>query len=123
METLQENLATESTEHEAELKKKSFWADFRHFLKQYSVIGLAIGIVMGTAVNNIVTTLVQGVITPLIGLIVPSQNLQTLTWHVRGVVFRFGDVLSAVLSFIIVAFLIYFVVKKLLKQDELLAKK
>lgn len=135
METLQENLTAESAEQVAVQKKhsfapvgaterkKTFWADFRQFLKQYSVIGLAIGIVMGTAVNNIVNTLVQGVITPLIGLIVPSQNLQTFMWHVRGVTFRFGDLLSAVISFIIIAFLIYGVVKLLLRNDELLNKK
>lgn len=104
-------------------ERKSFWRDFRLFLHQYSVIGLAIGIVMGTAVNQLVQSFVNGIVTPLIGLMVPAEDFQRLVVPVRGVEFRFGDVISAVINFIIVAFLIYFVVKKLLKQDALLAKK
>ena len=106
-----------------EQPKASFWSSFREFLKQYSVIGLAIGVVMGTAVNALVQSFVQGLITPLIELLLPGQGLSKLTFVVRGSSFRFGDVLSAVLHFAIIAFLIFFTVKKLLKQEELLKKK
>lgn len=106
-----------------EQKKKAFWADFREFLKQYSVIGLAIGVVMGTAINNLVQAFVQGIITPFIGLLIPNEKFQNLIVHVRGVEFHFGDVISATLHFVIIAVLIYLVVKKLLRQDELLEKK
>lgn len=106
----------------AEERKKNFWSDFHQFLKQYSVVGLAIGVVMGTAVNNLVQAFVQGVVTPLIGLLVPDEQFQNLIVHVRGVDFKFGDIISAMLHFIIIALLIYFVVKKLLHQEELLKK-
>lgn len=104
-------------------ESRSFWSDFRQFLKQYSVIGLAIGVVMGTAVNSLVQAIVQGMITPLIGLLVPSQDFQKLIVHVRGVEFRFGDMISATLHFLIIAVLIYVVVKVLLRQEALLEKK
>lgn len=101
---------------------KSFWDSFLAFLRQYSVIGLAIGVVIGTAVNELVQSLVKGVMTPLIGLLVPQQKFQALTFSVRAVDFRLGDVVSSLLHFVIVALLIYFVVKKLLRRDELLKK-
>lgn len=93
------------------------------FLRQYSVIGLAIGVVMGAAVNNLVQSLVQGVITPLIALLMPNGGVDALVFSVRDSEFRVGDVISATLQFIIIAFLIYFVVKFLLKQEELIRKK
>lgn len=100
----------------------SFWDSFLAFLRQYSVIGLAIGVVIGTAVNELVQSLVKGVMTPLIGLLVPQQKFQALTFSVRAVEFRVGDVVSSLLHFVIVALLIYVVVKKLLRRDELLKK-
>lgn len=106
-----------------EQEKKSFWRNFRQFLNQYSVIGLAIGVVMGTAVNALIQSFVQGIVTPLIGLVVPNEKFQKLIVHVRGVDFKFGDVISALIQFIIVALLIYFVVKVLLRQEALLQKK
>lgn len=108
---------------EPENQKKNFWDSFREFLKQYSVIGLAIGVVMGTAVNQLIQTIVQGFITPLIGLVLPNQGLQKLAFTLRGSEFRFGSIIDATLQFVIVALLIYIVVKKLLKQEELLKKK
>lgn len=104
-------------------EKLSFWQSFLQFLKQYSVIGLAIGVVMGAAVNALVQALVQGFVTPLIGLVLPDQGLQRLVFIVRGNEFKIGDMLNAFLQFVFVALLIYIVVKKLLKAEQLLQKK
>jgi len=104
-------------------EKPSFWDSFREFLKQYSVIGLAIGVVMGTAVNQLIQSIVQGFVTPLIGLVLPNQSLQKLAFTLRGSEFRVGAIIDATLQFVIVALIIYIVVKKLLKQEELLKKK
>lgn len=103
--------------------KLTFWQSFLGFLHQYSVIGLAIGVVMGTAVNSLVQSIVQGLVLPLIGLIIPNEGFQKLVFHARGVDFKVGDVLSSLLQFVIIAFLIYVVVKKLLKQEQFLVKK
>jgi large conductance mechanosensitive channel len=103
--------------------KPTFWQSFLGFLHQYSVIGLAIGVVMGTAVNSLVQSIVQGLVLPLIGLIIPNEGFQKLVFHARGVDFKVGDVLSSLLQFVIIAFLIYVVVKKLLKQEQFLLKK
>jgi large conductance mechanosensitive channel len=108
---------------QSEQSQTTFWASFREFLKQYSVIGLAIGVVMGTAVNALIQSIVQGFVTPLIGLVLPNQSLQKLAFTIRGSEFRIGAIIDATLQFVIVALLIYVVVKKLLKQEELLKKK
>ena len=106
-----------------ESPKKDFWQDFHDFLRQYSVIGLAIGVVMGMAVNRIVQTLVEGFIAPLIGLILPNESLQRLVFTIRGSEFKIGEIVSALLQFVAVALIIYLTVKKLLKQEALLKKK
>lgn len=104
-------------------QKLTFWQSFLQFMRQYSVIGLAIGVVMGTAVNAVVQAFVQGLITPLIGLLIPAEGVEKLVWSVHGSEFRFGDVISATIQFIIIAFIVYFTVKFLLRQEELLKKK
>ncbi|MBI3956948.1 MAG: MscL family protein [Candidatus Kerfeldbacteria bacterium] len=117
-------MSDNSTTNPAPLQPRpSFWQSFREFLKQYSVIGLAIGVVMGTAVNRIVQAFVEGFITPLIGLVLPDKSLQQLVITVRGSEFKIGDIINALLNFVVVALIIYITVKKLLKQDELLQKK
>lgn len=108
---------------ETSQQPKTFWQSFNGFLRQYSVIGLAIGVVMGAAVNALVQAFVQGLVTPLIELLVPGEGLQKLTLVVRGSQFRFGDIISELIHFVIVALLIFFVVKKLIKQDDLLKKR
>ncbi len=104
-------------------QKKNFWQDFRSFLMQYSVVGLAIGVVLGTAVNNLVQTLAKGVVTPLVNLLVPSENLQTLVVRFGRAEFLVGEVITAAIHFIAIAFIVFFTVKVLLKNEELLKKK
>ncbi|HCI81838.1 MAG TPA: large conductance mechanosensitive channel protein MscL [Ktedonobacter sp.] len=85
--------------------------DFRKFILRGNVVDLAVGIVIGAAFTAVVTAIVSGVITPLIGLFgVP--NFSNLTTPFHGQDFKWGAVINAVLSFLIVAAVVYFLVVK-----------
>ncbi len=88
------------------------------FLKQYSVIGLAIGVIIGSKAGELVKAVVDGLMMPLIGLVLPSGDWQTL---VVGP-FQVGIVLAALINFTIVAFLVFLFAKKVLREDTVTKK-
>src|SRR5262249_35071800 len=82
---------------------------FRTFILRGNVVDLAIGIVIGAAFTSVVNALVKDIITPLIP--VPKGNLSTATWHIWGdITLLYGDFLNAIISFLIVAAVLYFFV-------------
>ncbi len=100
---------------------KNFSQELLQFLKQYSVIGLAIGVITAQASKDLVDSIVKGIFTPLIKLIAPA-GFTGLIFHIRGQAFDLGIVINAGLTFIIVMAFLYIVIKKLLKNEELLDK-
>lgn len=85
---------------------------FKTFILRGNVVDLAIGIVIGAAFTSVVNSLVGSIITPLIP--VPGNSLAGLTWHPpyakAGVVVNMGTFINAVISFLIVALVLYFFV-------------
>lgn len=106
--------------------KKSKTITFAHglftFLKKYSVIGLAIGVITAEASKDVVDSFVTGIFAPLLRLIVPG-DISYLVFTIRGVEFNIGSVLNATLTFLIIMTFLYFIIKTILKRDELLEKK
>ncbi len=97
---------------------------FRAFLKEYGVIGLALGVIIGGKASELVKAVADGVLMPIVGLALPSGDWQkweiVLVKDATGI--KVGEVLAALLNFIIVALFVYVVSKKLLKE-ETVAKK
>jgi len=108
---------------EEEKKKKKFGQGLVQFLKEYSVIGLAIGIIVGQASKDLVDAIVKGIFTPLIDLITPGDKFQNLQFYLQGVKFDVGIIVNSFLTFLIVMIFLYIVVKKILKKEELIKKK
>jgi len=85
---------------------------FKTFILRGNVVDLAIGIVIGAAFSSVVSSLVSNLITPLIP--VPGNSLAGLIWQVPyakpGVTVNLGAFINAVLSFLIVATVLYFFV-------------
>lgn len=103
-------------------KAKTFAQGLFEFLKKYSVIGLAIGVITAEASKDVVDAFVTGIFTPLIRLIVPG-DISHLVFSIRGVEFNIGSILSSTLTFLIIMTFLYFIIKTILKRDELLEKK
>ncbi|MFH0892700.1 MAG: MscL family protein [Candidatus Falkowbacteria bacterium] len=102
--------------------KQSFAAGLFAFLKEYSVVGMAIGVIIAQSSKTLIDALVKGIFTPLIDLIVPGEKFQNLTLKLGGAVFDIGSIIDALLSFFIVLTILYIIVKKLLKRDDLIKK-
>lgn len=103
--------------------KKSFFKELFDFLKEYSVIGLAIGVIVAQISKDLIDSIVAGILTPFIKIIIPSQGIQTLSFSLRGVVFNFGIILNNLLTFLIILTILFIIIKKILKKDSWLSKK
>lgn len=93
--------------------------EFKEFIMRGNVLDLAVGVVIGSAFTAIVTKIVEGLITPLVSLVFvlttgqksADDALGSLIFTVKGVAFKLGDVLSAVITFLITAFVLFLIVK------------
>ena len=87
--------------------------EFMNFLKEYSVIGLAIAVIMGGKLNGLVTAIVDNLIMPLVGMALPDGSWQTWTLGPFGI----GPILGALIDFLIVAYLVFWFAKKVLREE------
>lgn len=83
---------------------------FRDFILRGNVIDLAVAVVIGGAFGSIVTALVKDLITPLIGAIGGTPDFSGLVFTINNSQFRIGEFFNAVISFLIIAAVIYFLV-------------
>jgi large conductance mechanosensitive channel len=91
---------------------QGLWNEFKDFLSKYKILGLAIAFVLGLYLGTLVQSLVTGFVMPLIGLALPGLgNLADATFVVNNQVFAYGAFISALITFIIVAFIAFIVVK------------
>jgi large conductance mechanosensitive channel len=86
--------------------------DFKAFLLRGNLVAMAVGIVIGVAFTAVVTALVGDLITPLIAAIFGKPDFSSLTFTINGSVFSYGAFLNALLSFVLIAFVVFFFVVK-----------
>jgi large conductance mechanosensitive channel len=86
--------------------------DFKEFLLRGNLVELAVAVVIGVAFAAVVNALVEDLITPLIAAIGGKQDFSALTFSINDSIFRYGDFLNALLSFLVVAAAVYFLVVK-----------
>jgi large conductance mechanosensitive channel len=84
--------------------------EFRTFLLRGNVIDLAVGVVIGVAFTGVVQALVKDLITPLIAAIGAKPDFASLSFTLNNSLFRYGDFLNALLSFVIIAAVVFFLV-------------
>jgi large conductance mechanosensitive channel len=82
--------------------------EFKAFLSEYKVLGLAVAFILGLYLGNVVKALVTDIILPIVGLALP-KGTDINTYSVDG--FGIGDLANAILTFIIVALVIFLIVK------------
>lgn len=93
---------------------------FKKFILRGNVVDLAVGVVIGAAFNAVVTSFVKSFFTPLISVITGNNKLATLYFSLNGTKINYGDFINSIISFLIVAIVIYFfVVLPLNKLQEL----
>lgn len=85
--------------------------EFKDFVLRGNVVDLAVGVVIGAAFGKVVTAFVDDIISPLIG-IPGKMSLGDFAFTVHGSVFKLGEFINCIISFVILAFVIFFLVVK-----------
>ncbi|SEJ45743.1 large conductance mechanosensitive channel [Deinococcus reticulitermitis] len=99
---------------------------FRNFILRGNVVDLAVGVVIGAAFGGVVTAFTDAFLTPLVKLATGGRGEVAGTFEVLGVVFDWGSFVSALIAFLLTAFVIYFAVvtpmnlmtERLKRQDK-----
>jgi large conductance mechanosensitive channel len=84
--------------------------DFKAFLLRGNLLDLAVAVVVGVAFTALVNAFVKDLITPLIAALVGKQNFNNLYFTVHGSQFAYGSFFNALLSFVLIAVVIFFLV-------------
>ncbi len=107
---------------EGQLKQKLQLDEFVAFLKQYGVIGLAIAVIIGGKANALVSALVDGILMPIVTFFIPGGAWRTATLDLGRVHFLLGPVFGTAIDFVIVAWLVFWFSKKILKEEKVAKK-
>ena len=86
--------------------------DFKEFLLRGNLVDTAVGIVIGLAFAAVITALVADLITPLIAAIGGNPDFSALTFTINGSHFLYGDFINALITFVVIAAVIFFLVVK-----------
>ena len=120
-------MANENKVVEAIKSKKGLFAEFKEFISKGNVMNLAVGVIIGAAFQNIVTALTNSFINPLISLITggaqkdENGNLILVggQFKIHDVAFDYGSFISAVVNFLIMAIILFTIVKAVNKAMEI----
>ena len=100
---------------------KKFLSEFKEFIARGNVMDMAVGIIVGSSFTAIVTSLVNDIFMPIIGLITGGINFAGLTVGIGGAQIAYGNFIQVVINFVIVAFVIFCLIKainQLHKKEE-----
>ncbi len=84
--------------------------DFKAFLLRGNVVDLAVGVVIGVAFGTVISAFVKDLVTPLIAALGGKPDFSALTFTINNSKFLYGDFINAVISFAIIAAVIFFFV-------------
>ena len=99
-----------------------FAQEFKDFLTEYKVVGMAIAFIMGAAVTALVTSLVANIIMPFVGLVLPNGDWQGAVLAIGPLKLGIGAFVAALINFIIIALVIFLLAKMVLKKEKVAKK-
>ncbi len=99
-------------------KAKGFIAEFKEFASRGNVVDMAVGVIVGAAFKAIVDSLVNDVVMPFVGIFVDTSSFADVALHVGGADILIGNFLAAIVNFLIVALVIFCMVKAINKAHE-----
>ena len=94
---------------------KGLVEEFTAFLNKYGIIGVALAFIMGGAVSKLVSALVADIIMPIITPFIPGGNWRTVVVNLGPIALAVGDFAGALLDFLIIALVIFVIMKQLKK--------
>jgi len=94
---------------------KKFMEEFKQFIARGNVMDMAVGVIIGGAFSAITTSLINDIIMPLLGIFTGSISFAALSFTVNGAVVAYGNFIQAILNFLVMAFVVFCLVKALNK--------
>ena len=101
---------------------KAFMKEFKEFISKGTVMDLAVGVIIGGAFQAIVGSLVNDIIMPLLGIITGGLDFSHLAITVGEAQILYGSFISAIINFLLMALVLFLVIKALNKAKSLTAK-
>lgn len=90
--------------------------EFKAFISKGNVLDLAVGIIIGAAFTAIVTSLVDDLVQPLIGMIIGGIDFSSIGFSIGDARFAVGNFITAVIKFLIIAWVVFLLVKAVNKM-------
>jgi len=100
----------------------SLISEFKEFLYEYKVIGLAIAFIIGVAATQLIQSFVNNILMPIITFFIPGGDWQNATLVLGPIVITWGKFLADLIYFVIVAIVVFIIAKKMLKEDKVAKK-
>jgi len=97
--------------------------EFKAFIARGNAMDMAVGIIIGAAFTAIVTSLVDDLVNPLIGIFVGGLDFSAISFGLGEAQFMIGNFINAVIKFLIIAFVVFMMVRTLNKLSKLNQKK
>lgn len=94
---------------------KKFLEEFKAFAMRGNVMDLAVGVIVGGAFGSITSSLIDDIIMPVVGIFVSQASFADLSVQIGGAVITYGNFIQAVLNFLIMAFVVFCMVKAINK--------
>ncbi len=101
---------------------KKYIMEFKEFIKEYAIIGMAIAFIMGGATKDLVKSLVNDIIMPLLVPVISGEAWQEATFTIGSIAIKWGSFLSALINFGVLALVVFLIAKKILKEETVKKK-
>lgn len=101
---------------------KELIIEFKEFLKEYKVTGLAVAFIIGVAATALVKSLVDNIVMPIITPFIPGGAWQTAVWKLGPIFLGWGAFLGALINFIVIALVVFLIAKFFLKEEKVAKK-
>ncbi|EKP96115.1 large-conductance mechanosensitive channel protein MscL [Lacticaseibacillus paracasei] len=85
--------------------------EFQKFIMRGNVLDLAVGVIIGSAFTGLVTSLTKNLINPILSMFAGKADLSGLYFTILGAKFTYGNFINDVLNFLIIAFVVFLLVK------------
>lgn len=92
--------------------------EFKEFLKEYKILGLAIAFIMGFAATAVVKSLVDNIVMPIVTPFIPGGAWKDATLTIGPIVLKLGAFIGDLIYFIIIAVVVFFVAKFIIKEEK-----
>lgn len=96
--------------------------EFMDFLREYKIVALAVAFVMGVASTSLVKSLVDNIIMPVITPFIPGGEWKEAVFNIGPIVIGWGSFVGELINFVIIALVVFFIAKKVMKEEKVTKK-